>query len=264
VLRVWIVCRDNVDLINRFACRTSRFYSHFHLAAATAHPLSAYMRGEGLNLHDFMGDDSTASLPDREARGILIDNTRLSAYIIESTPDGLAEWVRKQHFKENRNFKECIQWAQVIDALVADKAVNIHTSIPLERAVRRMIGVHTADKSRNWSMCDALEMQDTCTTLLPPLIFERTVKRAAQLAKLNDGAINNNNNRAYNDNNNNNNNNYQGGRKRNNGPNKQQRPYNNNNNNNNARPAQANDRPRYNNNNNRGHQAAGDQVGAAH
>jgi hypothetical protein len=219
--------------------------------------LAAYLGGGGgLNVHDFASDDSTASLPDREARGILIDSTRLSAYIIEQTPGGLAEWVRKQHFKENRNFKECIQWAQVIDALVADKVVDIHTSEPLERAVRRLMGVHTADKSKKWSMCDALELQDTCTTLLPPLIFDRTVKRAAQLEKLNDNSRNayNNNDNFYANN--------QGGRQRK-APNKQQqRHYDNNNN---ARPAQANDRPRYNkNNNNRGQHVAADQVGAQH
>ena len=154
----------------------------------------------------------------------------------------------------------------MIDALVADKAVNIYTSEPLERAVRRLMGVHTADRTKNWNMCDALEMQDTSSTLLPPLIFDRTVKRAAQLAKLNDGGNSRNSNqRAYNDNNYyNNDNNNRGGRNRNNNYiNNNQRPYNNNNNNNrNARPAQANDRPRYNNDNNRGQHAAGDQVGA--
>jgi hypothetical protein len=217
---------------------------------------SSSSSSSGVNFEDFIAEDDHSSLPDREARGILIDNSRLSAYILSKTPDGLHKWVRDRDFNNPRNKNECLQWAQVIDGLVSDGAVDINTSEPLERAIRRLIGVHTADQTGKWSTCDALQLGDTRSTLLPPLMFDRTIKRASQLEKLDNRHQNNNNNdrRAPF-----NNANGFRGRGRGRGGYNNNRPYNNNNNNNNnnhnARPAQGNDRPRYINDNNRGQHA---------
>jgi hypothetical protein len=193
--------------------------------------------------------------------GMIIDRSRLSEYILSRQPDGLFKWVKDQTFRHIRNKNEAIQWAQVIDDMVTGDRVDIKTSIALERAVRRLMGVHTADHTGSWDVCTALQMDDTTTTLLPPLIFDRAIKRSAQLARFHPSSS------SYDMMNDDNVMNRGGGKKKYNNDNKnfkRQPRYNNNHNNNNhhnARQGQGNDnRPRYHNNDNHRGQHAPDPV----
>jgi hypothetical protein len=132
-------------------------------------------------ISDLNSNGSILSFQEREARGILIDRTRMSEYVISVTPYGLHHWVQHQNFKNARNKDECLALASIIDCLVRNREINIHTSQALEHAIRRLLGVHTADQLGKWETCEALQLSDTNSTLLPPLIFDRVIHRASQL-----------------------------------------------------------------------------------
>jgi hypothetical protein len=83
-------------------------------------------------------------------------------------------------FKLERNRRECLALAQVIDFLRAGERRSA-----LESAVRRLGGVHTADSSdNNWAACDALELVLDKQSFVPGFAIRNTVKAVANIEAL--------------------------------------------------------------------------------
>ena len=193
-------------------------------------------------MNNFSSDENINNLHEKEARGLLIDNTRISAIILAQEPS-LYKYVKHTAiFKNNRNKQEALQLSQIIDSMVSE-GININTSLALERGVRRLVGVITADNLGRWEACTALQLQDHSTTLLPPLLLDRIIKRSAQISRFTNNYHYDNNNNNDNNYNNNNNNNYRGNRHRGRGRGRGNYQHNNNN-------TSSPNNNRFNNNNN--------------
>jgi hypothetical protein len=136
-----------------------------------------------------------------------VDRERIAPGVLHklgSNPNALLEWVKPQYFKEQRNKRECLVLAQAVQAILEEDS-----DIALEIIVRRLLGVHAADKNNNWHFCSALEFDDSSVSLIPQSTLTRCVTRAAQLERV---AAPTNKSRSYSNSNwgrrNNNNNNY--------------------------------------------------------
>ena len=163
---------------------------------------------DGVDMNNYASDEHVDNFEEREARGLLIDNTRISSYILQQQPSLYKYVTDVAKFKNNRNYQECLQLSKMIDELVSEGAVDINTSVGLERAIRRLIGVITADNLGKWETCTALQLQDHSTTLLPPLLLDRIIKRSGQISRFTQPQRNNYFNDRNDDDNNQHNNNY--------------------------------------------------------
>lgn len=80
-------------------------------------------------------------------------------------------------FRTERNKKECLVLAEVVDAL---RRGDIHSALDL--TTRRLAGVHLADSTNgNWNMCDALESRGSTQSFVPHATMARVLKRVAQV-----------------------------------------------------------------------------------
>ena len=75
------------------------------------------------------------------------------------------------HFKKDRNKRECMSLARVLDSLLAQdyKAAR-------EKICRRLAGVHAADGSDNGDICDAFELVMERQSFVPDAHLQRAVK----------------------------------------------------------------------------------------
>lgn len=94
----------------------------------------------------------------------------------------LVSWVRLTQFKNQRNRHECEALADAIDTLLAEGVDE--NSLGIEKLVRRMMGVHAADTTGNWNMCDALLWNGPNNSLLSRDTLTSAMKRAATYQSL--------------------------------------------------------------------------------
>jgi hypothetical protein len=93
---------------------------------------------------------------------------------------GLILDVFKEHnFKSNRNEREVLALARVVDALRKQDYANA-----LELVVRRLVGVQSADTSGNWKMCDAFELVMDRQSYVPDAFLARAIKNVNRLEAL--------------------------------------------------------------------------------
>ena len=117
-------------------------------------------------------------------RDVLVDNARISCDVIRRARGSLSRWIREEAtFRDKRNKFECMTLALAIEDAILE-GLKPESSTCIERMVRRMTGVHAADNAGSWDLCCALELDNASATLVPPRIFDRAVRRSAQLAKL--------------------------------------------------------------------------------
>ncbi len=87
-------------------------------------------------------------------------------------------WFAETRFNESRNLNECHAWAEVIDAYIADHPGE--STRTLELMFRRLAGVHLADSTGDWSLCDALQGDIVYNSLLDNVDL-RALKKTAKL-----------------------------------------------------------------------------------
>jgi hypothetical protein len=79
-------------------------------------------------------------------------------------------------FKNERNRKECLVLASIIDA-----ARRGDISSVLELAVRRCGGVHTADLSNNWQLCEAFDSNNGTQSFIPSAFLGAALKQVTRM-----------------------------------------------------------------------------------
>ena len=106
-----------------------------------------------------------------------------SAVLAEARVYGsMVAWVRSAEWKNARNLNECRAAAGVIDKLLEEGIQE--DSIGLEMLIRRVMGVHLADSTGNWGVCDALQWSGPNSSLLPRAALTSALRQAAQMERL--------------------------------------------------------------------------------
>ena len=98
----------------------------------------------------------------------------------------VALWCHQLQWKQARNRRECQTLAEAFDALV-DEGLG-EDSAGLEILARRLAGVQLADKTNDWSFCDAIQGPGLMDSVLPRKMFSRALRDAASLRRLSDRA----------------------------------------------------------------------------
>ena len=82
-------------------------------------------------------------------------------------------------FKRDRNHKECISLARMLDSLLQKRYKEVQ-----EQMCRRLAGVHAADTSGNWAFCDAFELVMDKQSFVPDDLMQRAVKNVMRMQAL--------------------------------------------------------------------------------
>lgn len=82
-------------------------------------------------------------------------------------------------FHKDRNHRECLSLARVLDAVVHKQWKEVR-----ELVCRRLAGVHAADTSDNWAMCDAFELVMDKQSFVPDSFMQRAVKNVMRMQAL--------------------------------------------------------------------------------
>jgi hypothetical protein len=86
-------------------------------------------------------------------------------------------------FKSERNRRECLALAKLLDALLAR---DVHAA--KEVACRRLAGVHLADMSGDWNVCDVFEGVMDKQSYVPEEFLQRVVKSVMRIEALDKSA----------------------------------------------------------------------------
>ncbi len=94
-----------------------------------------------------------------------------------------ATWVAQTKFKNFRNEREALAWAEAVDSYRKDhpRARSSHT---LDLLCRRMAGVHLADATGNWSVCEVLQGDAIHSSLVDNDLLRDVAKKAKLQASL--------------------------------------------------------------------------------
>ena len=79
-------------------------------------------------------------------------------------------------FQKERNRRECLLLAKVLDAIRKKQY-----KLARELLCRRIAGVHSADTSGNWSMCDAFEQVLDKQSFVPDGVMQRVLKSVSRM-----------------------------------------------------------------------------------
>jgi hypothetical protein len=102
--------------------------------------------------------------------------------------DSFKHWVEHvATFKSDRNRLEVLAWASAIDALHESLGARAWDEEAMELMVRRLLAVHSADSSNNWTLAKQLEMASRSDTLMPSSMLQRVFKNAAATQQLKAG-----------------------------------------------------------------------------
>jgi hypothetical protein len=85
-------------------------------------------------------------------------------------------------YKQERNKRECETLSKIVDCLRKRKKPDVKRA--LEFAVRRLVGVQTADMSGSWAVCDQFELVMDKQSFVPDEFLARALKNAARLEAL--------------------------------------------------------------------------------
>ena len=96
----------------------------------------------------------------------------------------VALWCNQLQWKQARNRRECQTLAEAFDAFVEEGLGE--DSMGLEILARRLAGVQLADKTNDWSFCDAIQGPGLMDSVLPRKMFSKALRDAASLRRLSD------------------------------------------------------------------------------
>ena len=113
------------------------------------------------------------------------DNDNIVISIINQAKlyGGLTNWVNITEWRNDRNKHECENLALVIDLLIEEGEVSMN-SAALRTLAGRLNGVHLADTTGNWNVCNAISYVGPNNSLLPKSLLTKTLKQAAQFDSL--------------------------------------------------------------------------------
>ena len=112
-------------------------------------------------------------------RDSVVDRKRIAHDIVNKAGGRLEPWVKDAEFRSQRNKNECSAIAKAVDFILANDS-----DTALEVLVRRLVGVHSADASKDWNLCSSLEWDSHAETLLPDRVLADALKRSRQLKAL--------------------------------------------------------------------------------
>ena len=95
-------------------------------------------------------------------------------------------WCNQVQWKQARNRRECQALSEAIDALVEEGLGE--GSLGLEMLARRLVGVQLADKTNDWSICEAIQGPSMADSVLPRHMFSKALREAATIRRLNERA----------------------------------------------------------------------------
>jgi hypothetical protein len=99
----------------------------------------------------------------------------------------LLKWANAVDWKHLRNKNEALAWGELVDVLLAEGVAK--SSLGIELALRRLTGVHMADTTGNWKLCEALKWAGgPNNTLLARDNLLAAMKQATKLDKLMSGS----------------------------------------------------------------------------
>ena len=96
---------------------------------------------------------------------------------------GLLAWCRSVDWRDPRNKRE-VQHLCLIADMFAREGVKAGKSQGFEFLCRRIAGVHLADASGNWKVCDSTCATGPNDTLLPRTALKKILREAAQFEAL--------------------------------------------------------------------------------
>ena len=88
---------------------------------------------------------------------------------------------KEKDYKQERNKRECETLSKIVDCL---RKKHPDVKRALEFAVRRLVGVQTADMSGSWAVCDQFELVMDKQSFVPDEFLARALKNAARLESL--------------------------------------------------------------------------------
>jgi hypothetical protein len=89
----------------------------------------------------------------------------------------------EMHFEKERNRRECMALARVLDHALRDDMEHVK-----ECLVRRLAGVHAADMTDDWGLCDQFELVLDKQSFVPDDFMQKAVKNVLRNRALNGGA----------------------------------------------------------------------------
>ena len=96
----------------------------------------------------------------------------------------ILELHKDKTYKTERNKRECETLSKIIDCLRKQKHAPRNVKRALEFAVRRLVGVQTADMSGSWAVCDQFELVMDKQSFVPDEVLARALKNAARIESL--------------------------------------------------------------------------------
>lgn len=117
-----------------------------------------------------------------------LDTVRVAGDVLDRAGGSLRDWcLYRATFKHDRNKYECVSIATAIDELIREGTIDVYSSVAVEILLRRFVGVHLADETGSWALCDALEFNNNTHSLLPDYVLSRAMQKGLQLEKLGNG-----------------------------------------------------------------------------
>jgi len=116
---------------------------------------------------------------DEEEKTVDLVGHRITAECRVQTKGDASGWVNQQHFKNNRNQRECVALAAIIDALN-----NEDVGTALEIAYRRLTGVHLSDMHNNWHLASQVEWPYGSSTTVSLSTLNSITRAASSFARL--------------------------------------------------------------------------------
>jgi len=119
------------------------------------------------------------SKPDTKA-----DDGRLAVQLIHNArPYGsFVNFVKMVEWKQKRTQREAEHIAQSVDAYLNDGVSPLCDGMEIQ--LRRLAGIHLADETDDWEVCEAVQFTPTSKSLLPRLEVDRVIKSAVQRKRL--------------------------------------------------------------------------------
>ena len=131
------------------------------------------------------GGDGDGDDGDDDDSGPLEGNERVALVVLRSAKQfgGLVAWCRSVDWRDARNKREVQHLCLIADMFVRE-GVKAAKSQAFELLCRRIAGVHLADASGNWKVCDSTCATGPNDTLLPRTALKKILREAAQFEAL--------------------------------------------------------------------------------
>jgi hypothetical protein len=159
-------------------------------------------KNSAFSLHDTSGDSasdssssSSSSSDDSDSGAHAAKSALRSRLSAHAHPKPLAAHVYKRvegkfyktfqetvHFEKEGNRQQCLALCFIIDQMIREGLGK--DSLAVEAAVRRLIGVQSADLSGDWNYCSELEIQGNSQSFLPGDMLKHIITRTSRLYAL--------------------------------------------------------------------------------